>query len=122
IYGEPPADVQFVRFIGNEVVRLEIMNVGGEKILRTQKEIELATPETVAKKEEAPSKPMKRPSLKRPGEEDDPATVPTMQGPATVPQVDPDEKDPTMGPGRGAPPVNKQPPQQAPPPPDQPPQ
>ena len=122
IYGEPPDDVQFVRFIGNEVVRLEIMKVGGEKILRTQKEIELSTPETVAKKEEAPSKPMKRPSLKRPGEEDDPATVPTMQGPATVPTIDPDEKDPTMGPGRGAPPMSKQPPQQPPPPPDQPPQ
>ncbi|MBV9609167.1 MAG: hypothetical protein JO187_06380 [Acidobacteria bacterium] len=114
IYGEPPAEVQFVRFIGDEVVRLEIMKVNGEKVLRTQKDIEIAKPETVAKKEEASSKPMKRPSLKRPGEEDDPATVQPAQGPATVPDVDPNEKDPTMGPG-GSPRVTKQPPSQPPP-------
>jgi hypothetical protein len=118
IYGEPPQEVQFVRFIGNEVVRLEIMQVSGQKVLRTQKEIELKGPETVAKKEEASSKPMKRPTLKRPGEEDDPAVAPRAQVPGTVPDVDPNEKDPTLGPGRGAPPVSKQPPQQAPPPPD----
>jgi len=115
IYGEPPQEVQFVRFIGNEVARLEIMQVNGEKVLRTQKEIELKGPETVAKKEEASSKPMKRPSLKRPGEEDDP-TVPTVQqGPATVPDVDPDQKDPTMGPRTTTGPMTRQPPQ---PPPD----
>jgi hypothetical protein len=111
IYGEPPQEVQFVRFVGNEVVRLEIMQVNGEKVLRTQKEID-GTPTTVAKKEEeASSKPMKRPSLKRPGEEDDPATTQDpAQGPARVPDIDPDKKDTTMGPGRSAPPkIERQP-------------
>jgi len=116
IYGEPPQEVQFVRFIGNEVVRLEIMQVNGEKILRTQKEIELKGPETVAKTEEASSKPMKRPSLKRPGEQEDPDVPHTVQqGPATVPDVDPDKTDPTLGPRSTGPGVKRQPPQ---PPPD----
>src|SRR6202451_1505484 len=39
IYGEPPADVDFVRFVGDEVVRVETMKVGGEKIVRTEKEV-----------------------------------------------------------------------------------
>ena len=34
IYGEPPQDVDFVRLVGDEVVRLEIMKVDGEKIVR----------------------------------------------------------------------------------------
>jgi len=32
IYGEPPQDVDFVRFTGDEVVRVETMKVGGEKV------------------------------------------------------------------------------------------
>jgi ribosomal protein L21 len=39
IYGEPPADVDFVRMVGDEVVRVETMKVGGEKIVRTEKEV-----------------------------------------------------------------------------------
>jgi len=37
IYGEPPQDVDFVRLVGKEVVRLETINVSGEKIIRTEK-------------------------------------------------------------------------------------
>ena len=37
IYGEAPADVDFVRFVGDEVVRVETMKVDGEKIVRTEK-------------------------------------------------------------------------------------
>ena len=39
IYGEPPADVDFVRLVGDEVVRVETIKVSGEKIVRTEKEI-----------------------------------------------------------------------------------
>src|SRR5579863_5983079 len=45
IYGESPADVIFVRFIGDEVVRVETMKVDGQKIVRTEKEIILEKPD-----------------------------------------------------------------------------
>ncbi len=73
IYGEPPNPVEFVRFVGDEVVRLEVMKVSGEKVVRTDKEIDIKP--TVAqqheKREEAEPKeaaPVNRPTLRRPGE------------------------------------------------------
>ena len=51
IYGAPPEDVDFVRFVGDEVVRVETMKVDGQKIVRTEKEVDLGAP-TVAKKQE----------------------------------------------------------------------
>ena len=51
IYGAPPEDVDFVRFVGDEVVRVETMKVDGQKIVRIDKEVDLNTP-TVAKKQE----------------------------------------------------------------------
>ena len=41
IYGNPPEEVDFVRFQGAVVARLEIMTVDGEKIVRTEKEVDL---------------------------------------------------------------------------------
>lgn len=38
IYGEPPHEVQFVRFNGNRVIRLEIADVGQKLIIRDQDE------------------------------------------------------------------------------------
>ena len=38
VYGEPPQDVEFVRFSGDEVVRVETIKVNGEKSIRTEKE------------------------------------------------------------------------------------
>ena len=40
IYGEPPHEVEFVRLVGDEVVRVEIMKVNGERIVRTEREID----------------------------------------------------------------------------------
>ena len=69
IYGQPPQDVDFVRFIGDEVVRIETMKVGGEKVIRTEKEVNLEKP-TVARGPEAPRvRPANAPSLRRPGEQ-----------------------------------------------------
>jgi hypothetical protein len=53
IYGEPPQDVNFVRIAGDEVVRVETMKVGGEKIVRTQKEV---IPTDLDKKEDPENK------------------------------------------------------------------
>ena len=71
IYGEPPEEVDFVRFNGPFVTRLEIMSVDGQKIVRTKKEVELDSQETeVAQKKDTP-KPAAAPTLRRPGEVDD---------------------------------------------------
>lgn len=69
IYGEPPQDVEFVRFVGDEVVRVEIMKVTGEKIVRTEREVTLEAtgPKPAAAGSEAKS-PSQPPSLRRPGE------------------------------------------------------
>ena len=67
IYGQPPDDVDFVRFVGDEVVRVETMKVTGEKILRTEKEVNLNT--KVATAAPAPTqRPSTAPTLRRPGE------------------------------------------------------
>src|SRR5207302_8888327 len=92
IYGAPPADVQFVRFVNEEVIRVEHIQVGGEKVVKTAREVKVnavtgaATvvdpnaPQTASA--QAPSessqaqiaeakkpKPPKAPTLRRPGEE-----------------------------------------------------
>lgn len=72
IYGQPPQEVQFIRFVGDRVVRIETMKVNGEKEVRTAKEIDLdqGRAETVAKKQGGASDEDKKgPSLLRPGEQ-----------------------------------------------------
>src|SRR5579884_2933671 len=68
IYGEPPQDVDFVRVVGDEVVRVETMKVNGEKVLRTEKEVDLVGT-TVASAAQKENKPTHAPTLRRPGEE-----------------------------------------------------
>ncbi len=89
IYGEPPADVDFVRIVGDEVVRVETMKVGGEKIVRTQKEVVLPErdKEKEAKKEEQ-ERPANAPSMRRPGESSEDAPKPA-QGASPVPPMPP---------------------------------
>jgi hypothetical protein len=74
IYGNPPEEVDFVRFKGNEVARLEIMTVDGQKIVRTEKEVDLQSKETeLAQQQQKTASPTTRPAnaptLRRPGEE-----------------------------------------------------
>src|SRR5882762_5144227 len=89
IYGEPPQDVDFVRIIGDEVVRIETMKVGGEKIVRTEKEVILVKPDkdTEAKKEQE-DRPPNAPSLRRPGENSGNAPKPA-DGASPTPPVMP---------------------------------
>jgi len=104
IYGEPPQDVEFVRFRGPEVVQVKTMKVNGEKIVRTEKEVDVKeVREAEARKreeEKANPKPVtNHPTLKRPGEEDDPALPPRTAPPTSQP-MDPNQHDPTLGPPR----------------------
>src|SRR5205823_9508909 len=87
IYGEPPKDVDFVRVVGDEVVRVETMKVGGEKVVRTEKEVDVNGP-TVASAAQKEDKPTKAPTLRRPGEEA-PTTRPAggPSSPTPIPDV-----------------------------------
>jgi hypothetical protein len=69
IYGTPPEEVDFVRFNGNEVARLEIMTVDGQKIVRTEKEVDLQSKESELAEQKPVPKPQTAPTLRRPGEE-----------------------------------------------------
>jgi len=84
IYGEPPQDVEFVRFMGDEVVRLEVMKVDGQKIVRTEKEVDIERATKVAKQEEA-ARPASAPTLRRPGEEKDSDDPRTADRPSSTP-------------------------------------
>ena len=97
IYGDPPQDVDFVRFVGDEVVRVETMKVGGEKVVRTEKEVILESQPSVAKGQPA-ERPPNAPSLRRPGEEmpGAPTTVPVGQ--PMPPPPPPDTGAPPSGP------------------------
>jgi hypothetical protein len=70
IYGNPPEEVEFVRFQGAVVARLEIMTVGGEKIVRTEKEVDLKTADTEVAQKKPAAKPADAPTLLRPGEQE----------------------------------------------------
>ena len=118
IYGAPPDPVQFVRFVGDQVVRLEIMQVDGQKIVKTDKEVDMGTvaqaqpgggeaaPGQAAPGQAAPGQtasaggqqgPTKRPTLRRPGEPEPDTT--SMPGKMPLP------RDPQ---GSQAPPIDPQ--------------
>src|SRR5271165_6570344 len=69
IYGAPPEEVDFVRFQGEVVSRLEIMTVDGQKIVRTEKEVDLPSAETELAQKKPAEKPANAPTLRRPGEQ-----------------------------------------------------
>jgi hypothetical protein len=103
IYGTPPQDVDFVRFVGDEVVRVETMKVDGQKIVRVEKEVDLGAP-TVAKRQEG--RPANAPTLRRPGEEmpeSNPANPSGMPPMAPVPP--PSGPDSAPGPNWSVPPT-----------------
>ncbi len=94
IYGDPPQAVDFVRLVGDEVVRVETMKVNGEKVIRTAKEVDLDRP-TVAKgpeQSEPSARPVAAPSLRRPGEDmpdSHPVGNPNGKQPMPIPTPDP---------------------------------
>jgi hypothetical protein len=101
IYGEPPDDVDFVRIVSDEVVRVETMKVGGQKIVRTEREVILdrSDKDTEAKKEE--DRPANAPTLRRPGEAPEDAPKPA-DGVSPVPvAVPPTVPQPPNDPGPG---------------------
>lgn len=101
IYGEPPADVDFVRIVNDEVVRVEIMKIDGEKILRTEREVTLQPPaeqEAKAKKEPEDHS-GNAPSLRRSGEDSGEVPRPADGASPLPPTPPPDIPQPSGGPG-----------------------
>ena len=72
MFGAPPQPTEFVRFIGDEVVRLEVMAVNGEKEIRTEREVKLEQPmavqSTAQQTPPGPKPGTKAPTLRRTGE------------------------------------------------------
>ncbi|HVP43429.1 MAG TPA: hypothetical protein VMS96_08340 [Terriglobales bacterium] len=94
IYGYPPEEVKFVRFVGDEVTQLKIMQVDGQKVLRTAKEIDLKTgTEQAQAKPQPPPPPPHAPTLRRPGEK---AGVETSSTAAPDDGTPPKQKVPTV--------------------------
>jgi len=109
LFGTPPQDVEFIRFVGDEVVQVKTMTVDGQKIVKTQREVQLEQDPrpaaAQAKTDAAPkARPVGAPTLRRPGEPDEsqhdpakgPVTLPT--GPTPLPG-DPNQTNPSGRPG-----------------------
>ncbi len=115
LYGAPPQEVQFVRFEGDQVVRLEIMKVDGEKLVRTEREVDLPKPEVAEKQEQPKARPVKAPTLRRPGEPPDELPHPNGgagdPSPASQPvPLPPPSQTPVPGNPPGTPPGGVPPP------------
>jgi hypothetical protein len=126
IYGAPPQDVVFVRFVGDEVIQVKIAKVGGEMIVKTQKEVDVkdgvptlaslkstdAPQDVKAAPEGQQQGPVHRPTLKRPDEQPDPALQLPQTGSSSAP-LPPAQDDPQWG-THGKQPNDQQSPQQEP--------
>ncbi|MGC2696692.1 MAG: hypothetical protein WA738_12980 [Candidatus Angelobacter sp.] len=127
IYGVAPQDVVFVRFIGDEVVQVKIAKVGGQIVVKTEKEIQVVdgVPTMAALKSSTspqdvsgapqPDQPAHRPTLKRPDEQPEPV-VPQANGTSGTQAPDPHQEEPQWGTGGKQSPASPPPPnsQQAP--------
>ena len=76
IYGTPPQDVDFVRFVGEEVVRVETMTVAGQKIVRTEKEVDLDAAAVAQKPAQRPLNAARVPPVAPPSSPPDPSKNP----------------------------------------------
>ena len=108
IYGAPPKDVVFVRFIGDEVVQVKTAKVGGQIMVKTEKEVDVkdGVPTLAALKSSdspqdvsgapQPEQPTHRPTLKRPDEQPDPM-VQQAGGASPAQQPPPPHDEPQWG-------------------------
>lgn len=126
IYGAPPQDVVFVRFVGDEVTQVKTARIGQQTIVKTEKEVDVkdgvVTMASLAAKNapqdakqgsqdqaQEQQAPKTRPTLRRPGEAPDPDVQRAPNGPVASPQT----TEPEWGTGGKKPDDDQQqPPQQ----------
>jgi hypothetical protein len=83
IYGHAPQDVVFIRLVGDEVTQVKTMKVGGQTVLKTEKEVDVkdgvaslaslkaaTSPQEAAQEQQEEQQPAKRPTLRKEGEVD----------------------------------------------------
>jgi hypothetical protein len=125
IYGAPPQDVVFVRFVGDEVVQVKTAKVGGQLIVKTEKEVEVKDgvptlsamkasdrPQDVQAPTSGEQQPAHRPTLKRPDEQPDTSAPGASRGAGAPLPASPEE--PQWG-SNGKQPADTGSPQQEPP-------
>ena len=108
IYGEPPQDVVFVRFVGDEVTQVKTAKAGGEITVKTEKEVDVkdgvatlaalqasSSPQDVKQhqqpEDQQPPKP--RPTLRRPDEQPDVEVMRAPNGQTQPTQGEPNEPE-----------------------------
>jgi len=110
LYGMPPADTYFVRFVGDECTQIKIMKADGTKILRTEREMpQDGTAVAQGPLQPAPAAP-NRPSLRRPGE-DPTGNDNVIRPPSNVGMTPTDPSGPLPAPGDPGPTAPQPPPQ-----------
>jgi hypothetical protein len=107
LFGTPPEDVEFIRFVGDEVVQVKTMTVDGQKIVKTEREVHLDDPSlrpvpAVAVESNAPKpRPASAPTLRRPGEPIDDSQRDPSRAPVNTPLPrDPSQTMPPQPPGQ----------------------
>jgi hypothetical protein len=93
IYGVAPQDVVFVRLIGDEVTQVKTARMGGQILVKTEKEVDVKdgvatlaalkasnSPQDAAQQPQQPQQPAQRPTLRREGDAPDPSVVPRGSG------------------------------------------
>ncbi len=121
VYGKPPGEVVFVRFVGDEVTQVKTAKAGGgEMVVKTEREIDvkdgvasLASAKPVANngnQEAEQPQPTRKPTLRRDDDPPDPAVPATTAPGLAAPQH---KEDPQWG---EKPPTTQQPPPSQPPP------
>jgi hypothetical protein len=135
MYGEPPQDVIFVRFYGDEVTQVKTAKVGGSVTVKTQKEVDVKdgvislavlqasnSPQDVKQQPDQQQQPAKRPTLRRDGEQPDTEILRAPNGQTQGQQQQPHQQDdPEWGTeGKQSPPQNSQQPPNGQPPQDTP--
>jgi hypothetical protein len=83
IYGKPPKDVEFVRFNGNSVIRLEVAKMGETPVVFTKNEVEglMRTDGTPLVPETAQAKNAEMGDVERDPDRQAPAAPPTLRNP-----------------------------------------
>ncbi|MCU1309838.1 MAG: hypothetical protein JWO20_963 [Candidatus Angelobacter sp.] len=108
LFGAPPQDVEFIRFVGDEVIQVKTMTVDGQKIVKTQREVVLDDPsqrpvQAAAAETTAPKpRPAGAPTLRRAGEPIDDSQRDPSRGPvpnSPLPR-DPSQNSPPLPPGQ----------------------
>ncbi|HEY0566461.1 MAG TPA: hypothetical protein VGC88_12800 [Terriglobales bacterium] len=111
MYGKAPADVKWLRFKGDELVRIKIMPVGEEAIVRDKPEIDDAEMALLHQYDQQRADQVKlrkaaavthpAPTLRRPGDPAPPVDAnTTTAGGATPPLHDPNRPDISQAPGQ----------------------